>query len=205
MKQSAMPTDNKLNLLFLALKKDQEYSPSSSVSPLYCLGEGSFLDVPAAVIQLQAKQMNGMTLKNIKIIEFAIEINFYLSVIVLITAGFLSISDSYSIFEFNENLYGALDNNLRMMMVYLAATEIIVFGYCLISKKFQAMVLVGFFLILMIGSIAFYGEVNSVAIDDNFSLFFLYTGLSHSVFGVMKILEQQNATAEPERAGKSPE
>lgn len=91
--------------------------------------------------------MYNMTLKSIKITIFSIEINFYMAVIVLISAGFLSVSERYSFFEFNENLYGALDNNLRMMMVYLVVTEIIVLSYCLISKKFQAMILVGFFLI----------------------------------------------------------
>lgn len=144
--------------------------------------------------------MNDMTLKIIKMLRLSVEINFYFSVVVLIIGSLLSFSDSYSFFEFNESLYGALDNNLRMMMVYLAFTEVVVFVYCLISKNFQVITVVGFFLVLMIGSMAFYGEVNSVAIDENFSVFFLYTGLSHSVFGIMKILEQQAISAKQDQA-----
>ncbi len=144
--------------------------------------------------------MNDMTLKIIKVLRFFVEINFYLSVVVLVTGSFLSLSDSYSFFEFNESLYGALDNNLRMMMVYLGITEIIVFAYCWISKNFQVMAVVGFFLVLMIGSMAFYGEVNAVAIDENFSWFFLYAGLSHGVFGIIKILEQQGIRAKQDQA-----
>ncbi len=144
--------------------------------------------------------MNDMTLKIIKMLRLSVEINFYFSVVVLVMGGFLSFSDSYSFFEFNESLYGALYNNLRMMMVYLAFTEVVVFAYYLISKNFQVITVVGFFLVLMIGSMAFYGEVNSVAIDESFSVFFLYTGLSHGVFGIMKILEQQAISAKQDQA-----
>jgi len=49
---------------------------------------------------------------------------------------------------------------------------------------------VGFFLILMIGSMEFYGEINTIEIDENFPLFFLYTGLSHILFGIMVNIEK---------------
>ncbi len=74
------------------------------------------------------------------------------------------------------------------MMMYLAFTEAVVVGYCLATKNFKAMILVGFFLILMIGSLEFYGEVNTVAIDPSLPLFFLYTGVSHLLFGVKATL-----------------
>jgi len=63
---------------------------------------------------------------------------------------------------------------LRMIMVYLAMTESVILGYCFFRKNFQVMIPVGFFLILMIGSMEFYGEINSIEIDENFPLFFLY-------------------------------
>ena len=107
----------------------------------------------------------------------------------------LSVSGSYSIFEFNEDLYGALDNNLRMIMVYLAVTEIVILIYCFLRKNFQVMIPVGFFLILMIGSMEFYGEINTIEIDENFPLFFFYTGLSHILFGVMAIIERNKTEA----------
>ena len=146
--------------------------------------------------------MNGMGLKSIQSIKFLLEVNFYISVIVLIAGGMLSVSGSYSIFEFNEELYGALDNNLRMIMVYLAMTESVILGYCFFRKNFQVMIPVGFFLILMIGSMEFYGEINSIEIDENFPLFFLYTGLSHILFGVMVGIERTSSGEHNDKSGK---
>ena len=137
--------------------------------------------------------------------KLLVQINFYVSAIVLTAFCLLSFSDNFSVFSFNEDLYGALDNNLRMMIVYLGLIELVVFFYCWLIGKFQAMTLVGFFLILMIESIQFYGEVNSVEIDPNMPLFFLYTGLSHLAFGIMAIMENTRANkANEEEAGKLP-
>lgn len=146
--------------------------------------------------------MNGMTFKGLQSIKFLLEANFYISVIVLIAGGILSISGSYSFFEFNEDLYGALDNNLRLIMVYLAITETVILGYCFFRKNFQVMIPVGFFLILMIGSMAFYGQINAIEIDENFPLFFLYTGLSHILFGVMAGIERNSSDGHNEKPGK---
>ena len=110
---------------------------------------------------------------------------------ILITGCLLSVSDNYSLFEFNEDLYGALDNNLRIIMIYLAMTEIMILLYSYFRHNFQVMIPVGFFLIMMIASMRFYGEINTVAIDENFALFFLYTGLSHILYGVMVRLERR--------------
>ena len=136
-----------------------------------------------------------MSFNGNKSIKLLLEVNFYISVIVLIVGGMLSVSGSYSIFEFNEDLYGALDNNLRMIMVYLAVTEIVILIYCFLRKNFQVMIPVGFFLILMIGSMEFYGEINTIEIDENFPLFFFYTGLSHILFGIMAGIERNKTEA----------
>ncbi len=149
--------------------------------------------------------MNGIAFKGIKSIKFLLEVNFYISVVVLISGGILSVSGSYSFFEFNEDLYGALDNNLRMIMVYLAMTEVVILGYCYFRKNFQVMIPVGFFLILMIGSMEFYGEINSIEIDENFPLFFFYTGISHILFGVMSGIEKNSVNEQNDKSGKLPE
>jgi hypothetical protein len=146
--------------------------------------------------------MNDMTFKGLQSIKFLLEVNFYISVIVLIAGGILSVSGSYSFFEFNEDLYGALDNNLRLIMVYLAITETVILGYCFFRKNFQVMIPVGFFLILMIGSMEFYGQINAIEIDENFPLFFLYTGLSHILFGVMAGIERNSPAEHNEKPGK---
>jgi hypothetical protein len=133
--------------------------------------------------------MKAMVLTISRLGKGLVAINFYIAVLVLAGFCLLSISDGYSVFDFNSDLYGALDNNLRMMIVYLGMIELVVFFYCWLSKKFQVMTLVGFFLILMIESIQFYGEVNTVEIDESLPLFFLYTGLSHLAFGIMCIVD----------------
>lgn len=128
-------------------------------------------------------------MNSFQIIKIIVAINFYMSAVLLIVAGILSVT-GYSIFQFNFDLYGALDNNLRMIMVYLALSECFIVGYCFFSKKFQIMIVVGSFLILMIGSMSFYGEINALEIDPNFPAFFLYTGLSHILFGAMDNIEK---------------
>lgn len=143
-----------------------------------------------------------MAFKGLQSIKFLLEVNFYIAVIVLIAGGILSVSGSYSFFEFNEDLYGALDNNLRMIMVYLAITESVILGYCFLRKNFQAMIPVGFFLILMIGSMEFYSEINSIEIDQNFPLFFLYTGISHILFGVMAGIEKNRCNEQNDKSRK---
>jgi hypothetical protein len=132
--------------------------------------------------------MNGMAFKGIK---FLLEVNFYISVFVLIAGCLFSVSDRYSIFEFNEDLYGALDNNLRIIMIYLAMTEMVILIYCYFRHNFQVMIPVGFFLIMMIASMRVYGEINDIGIDETFPLFFLYTGLSHILYGVMILIEKK--------------
>ena len=149
--------------------------------------------------------MNGMAFKDLRNLKFILEVNFYISVIVLIAGGILSVSDNYSFFEFNEDLYGAMDNNLRMIMVYLAMTESVILLYCFFRKNFQVMIPVGFFLILMIGSMQFYSEINSIEIDENFPLFFLYTGVSHILFGIMAGIEKNSANERNEKISKLPE
>ncbi len=140
--------------------------------------------------------MNSLSNNKFTLLRILIELNFYCAVTLLIGASFLSIYDEYSLFIFNEDLYGALDNNLRMIMVYLAITECVVLFYCFVTKNFRLMMPVGFFLILMIGSMEFYGEINTVAIDEHFPLFFLYTGISHIMFGVMADIEKRLSSRE---------
>jgi len=128
----------------------------------------------------------------IRIVKFAIWINFFIAVMVLVSGGILSILEGYSFFDFNEDLYGALDNNLRMMMFYIAITEIVILIYCFLNKQFSLLIIVGLFLILIIGSMQFYGEVNTVAIDEKIPFFLFYTGLSHILFGFTQSLIQQS-------------
>ena len=131
-----------------------------------------------------------MASKTFQGIEIIVLANFMISVLLLITGSLSSLSEHYSLFEFNQELYGELVSNIKITMIYIAFTEMIICGYCLFMKKSQVFVLIGFFLILMVGSLHFYGEINDVEIDENLSLFFLYTGVSHILFGVISNLDK---------------
>ncbi|MFI3220003.1 MAG: hypothetical protein QX189_12945 [Methylococcales bacterium] len=118
-------------------------------------------------------------------LDVIVAVNFIISVIYLITGTLLSLSDRYSFFELNQDLYGEFVSNFKVTLLYLAITELIICAYCFFSKKNECFILVGFFLVLMIGSIYFYSKINNIELDDNLSLFFLYTGVSHIIFGIM--------------------
>ncbi|NOT84132.1 MAG: hypothetical protein HOP02_04960 [Methylococcaceae bacterium] len=129
--------------------------------------------------------MSNITTTAMQGIRYLVEANFYFALAILIFGSAVSVSDTYSIFEFNADIYGELANNIRIMMIYIAFTELLIFGYCFMTKQNQYYLLVGFFLIVMIGSLEFYGQVNNVETDPNLDTFFLYTGVSHVLYGAM--------------------
>jgi hypothetical protein len=131
-----------------------------------------------------------MTSKILQSTKFILVANFMVSVMFLTVGSLLSLSDHYSPFDFNQELYGELVSNLKITMVYMAIIEMVICAYCVFSKKTQAFVLVGFFLILMVGSVYFYGQINDVEMDENLYIFFLYTGVSHILFGIMSNLKK---------------
>jgi hypothetical protein len=130
-----------------------------------------------------------MTSKVFQGFKFLLIANFYLSVIALMV-GISSVSSSDAIFEFNREFYDPLLNNLRIMMIYLAISEIGVCIYCFLKDKFQAIILTGFFPVLITGLLEFYGQINEIPIDPNYPLFFLYIGFSHILFGVLTNMEK---------------
>jgi hypothetical protein len=134
-----------------------------------------------------------MPSKSLTILKGLVEVNFYLSVVVLIAGCILSISENASIFEFNVDLYGPLANNLRMILVYLALTEVFLCIGCFLLNKPQFFILIGLSLVLMIGSLEIYGMVNDIEIDPNLSIFFAYIGLSHIAFGLLAYMLKANA------------
>jgi hypothetical protein len=120
-------------------------------------------------------------------IQYIIDANFYVSLIMMTFGSAASLTENYSIFEFNVALYGELANNLRSIMVYLAFTEIMIFLFCFLTKQYQHFIFVGFFLLAMIGSLHFYGQINSVETDPNLDICLLYAGISHILFGAMTL------------------
>lgn len=127
-----------------------------------------------------------------RVFGFIAQANFYLSVIILIYGCVTAITDNYTVFDFNEDLFGAMHNNLRMALLFMGMTEVVVCLYCIAANQPGLMLFVGYFLILMLGSLAFYGKINSVPIDSDIHIFFLYTGVSHIIFGMLTAFEQQH-------------
>ena len=125
-----------------------------------------------------------------QVTKFFIDANFYISVMVLVYGGLTAVTESYSVFEFNEDLFGAIHNNLRIALLYLGMTEVVICIYCFVAKQAKLMLFVGYFLVMMLGSLAFYGKVNSVPVDSDISVFFLYTGISHILYGWLSALEK---------------
>lgn len=138
--------------------------------------------------------MNDLNHKLLQAARFIVDANFYISVIVLVYGGITAITENYAVFDFNEDLFGAMHNNLRIALLYLGVTEIVVCIFCFVTKQPKLMIFVGYFLLMMLGSLTFYGKINSVPIDNNIPLFFLYTGLSHIAFGLMSGFDKQLAT-----------
>ncbi|MBL1263297.1 hypothetical protein [Candidatus Methylomicrobium oryzae] len=144
--------------------------------------------------------MKAMPSKSRTALKGLIEINFYVSVAVLIAGCVLSISEDASLFEFNVDLYGPLANNLRMILVYLALTEVFLCIGCFLLGKTQFFILIGLSLVLMIGSLEVYGMINGIEVDPDLSTFFAYTGLSHIAFGLSAYFSNEkniNAKAKP--------
>lgn len=137
--------------------------------------------------------MNEINNKIIQVAKFLVEANFYISVIVLVYGGISAVTENYSVFKFNEDLFGAMHNNLRIALLYLGVTEIVICLYCFMTRQPKLMIFVGYFLLMMLGSLTFYGKINTVPIDNNILLFFLYAGVSHIAFGLMSNLGKLGA------------
>jgi hypothetical protein len=144
--------------------------------------------------------MKVMPSKSLTALKGLIEINFYLSAAVLLAGCILPISENASPFEFNVDLYGPLANNLRMILVYLALTEVFFCIGCFLLRKAQLFILIGLFLVMMIGSLKVYGMINDIEVDPDLPIFFAYTGLSHIAFGLSAYFSNEkniNAKAKP--------
>ncbi len=110
-------------------------------------------------------------------------INFNGAVVFLLIVSVVSATGSSLFFDNNNDIYGALARNLRLMLVYLTLSQFAVYCFCSYSENFRLLVPVGLFWLMLIGGIEFYGTVNQIPIDEGYSWFFLYLGLSNLVYG----------------------
>lgn len=136
--------------------------------------------------------MNSLATKGLSSFKYALEANYYVSLVVSFSAVVLSFTDNQEFFELNSDLYGPLINNIKIMMLYIVLSEFALFIFCFLKQNYKELTAAGLFLILLIGALEFYGRVNQIPIDQTYHLFFLYTGLSHISYGLLSFLPQKS-------------
>lgn len=116
------------------------------------------------------------------IVQLVLAVNFTAALIFMVLVSFMTFLGHSVLFEDHSDLYGPMDSNLRLMMLYLCLTEIAVCSFCHFSKQYQGVLLMGCFLLVLAVSVDFYGEINQVPIDEHYRWFFAYLGLSHVAY-----------------------
>lgn len=125
---------------------------------------------------------------SLNLMQLLLQVNFNASVIFLLLVSALTLSGSELFFENNQDLYGPLANNLRFVLFYLCLMQLAVYGFYHANHSHAAVLGLGIFFLLLIGSLEFYCSVNQIEIDANYQKVFLYTGLSHFLYGGLYVL-----------------
>ena len=128
-----------------------------------------------------------ISFKSLDILQLILIINFNDSVIFLLIVSVLSISGSELFFGDNSDLYGPLANNIRIVLLYICIMQLSVYGLYQMSGNYGAVFSLGAFLLVLIVALNIYSEMNQVEVDENYNLVFLYVGLSHLLYGVMRV------------------
>lgn len=121
--------------------------------------------------------------KKLQVLSTVLAVNFNVAVIFLLVASLVSAAGSSLFFDNNSELYGPLAGNLRLMLIYLTLSQFGAYCFCSFSRNYRALVPVGVFWLLLMGSIEFYGQVNQIPIDEDYGRLFLYLGLSNLGYG----------------------
>lgn len=112
-----------------------------------------------------------------------LQVNFNAAVILLLISGAATVLGNPLFFEDISDLYGPLANNMRLMMFYLCLIQIAVYSFYTLSNSPTVLAALGIFLLLLIGSLEFYSVINQIEVDENYRLLFIYSGLSHLLYG----------------------
>lgn len=123
--------------------------------------------------------------KSAGLLRLLLAVNFNAAVIFLLIVSVLSAMGSHMFFEDYGDLYGPMDNNLRLMLIYLSVSELAIYSFCRYSENFSVMVVMGLFLLLCSFGIEVYSDINEVVVDENYFWFFVYLGLSHLCYGLI--------------------
>ncbi len=122
--------------------------------------------------------------------------NFNIAVVLLLIVSFISAADSAVVFDNNNELYGPLAGNLRLMLIYLTLSQFAAYCFCSYTQNYRLLLPVGLFWLMLTGSLEFYGMINQIPIDEDYNWLFLYLGLSNLLYGGVMVInkyQQQEA------------
>jgi hypothetical protein len=128
---------------------------------------------------------------SLNLLQILLKVNFNASVIVLIISSLLSLTGNTLLIDDNNDLYGPVANNLRLVMFYLCLMQISVYGFYQMSCNFAALIGLGVFMLCLMGALEFYSVVNQIEIDQSYQPLFVYSGLSHLLYGGLGVLRKQ--------------
>ncbi len=123
--------------------------------------------------------------QSVSLITSACKYIYYLALGISLCAAVSVWVDGGGFFQLDSELYGALVNNIKMVLIYAFIGQALMFYFCTIQHNFGHLLPMGFFLVLMIGALEFYGQVNQIPIDPALNSVFLFVGLSHMAYGAI--------------------
>jgi hypothetical protein len=128
----------------------------------------------------------------INLLQLFLQVNFNASVIFLLIASVLTLSGSELIIASDQDLYGPLVNNMRFVLFYLCLMEVAVYSMYRAKKGYAAVLIFGVFFLFLMGSLEFYCQINQIEVDGNYQQIFMYVGLSHALYGGIRVLRESS-------------
>lgn len=127
-----------------------------------------------------------------KLIKYFLEANLYLALLISFMAAILALTGNEGLLSTGQDFANPLINNLKIMLVYMILAEFSVFGFCYIKRSYSELFIVGAAVLLIPAGLEFYAEVNQLEIDKRFTVFCLYNGLAHLLYGALSYFPDQN-------------
>lgn len=135
--------------------------------------------------------MNTLDIRQLHLIHKLLEVNHYISSSLFVFFIFLLLSGYDDLEMSNYELFGPLANNLAIVLVYLVLIEVMITLLCMRKNSYVGVMILGFFYILLIGSLEFYATMNQIPMTSVLRSMLLYVGLSHIGFGIFSQLEKR--------------
>lgn len=120
-------------------------------------------------------------------LKIPLELNYAISAILLVSAALMPMIGEGSLFLDEEEIYGPLGNNLRLMGIYLALSDLLLWFYCFLKSDYSSLTFWGLFHLLIPNALQMYADVNDLPIEYESTKLFWYTGLSRIAFGLYMI------------------